>query len=243
MKVFPAIDLQGGKCVRLRQGDKNNPTVYSNDPVAVALRWQELGAEFIHIVDLDGAIGGRPVHTPVFREIAAALRIPFEVGGGLRTDDDVREVLAAGAARAIIGSRAAQEPESLRHLAAELGERLAVGIDARDGFVQTKGWVETTKITALNLAYLMSGLGVKTIIFTDTATDGMLTGPNLAAMAAMADRVPDISVIASGGVSAPSDVRALAALGRKNLEGVIVGKALFENPDSLPEYIKAGANN
>jgi len=240
MKVFPAIDLKGGKCVRLRQGKADEVTVYSDNPVATALRWQELGAEFLHIVDLDGAFAGRPAHTAVFREIAAALRIPFEVGGGLRTDDDVREVLAAGASRAIIGSRAAQEPESLRHLAAELGPRLAVGIDARDGFVQTKGWVETTKISALNLAYLVSGLGVQTIIFTDIATDGMLTGPNLAAMAAMADRVPKLTVIASGGVSAPSDVRALAALARPNLEGVIVGKALFENPDSLPEYIAAG---
>ena len=240
MKIFPAIDLQGGKCVRLRQGKADEATVYSDDPVAAALRWQAMGAEFIHIVDLDGAFSGHPVHTAVFREIAAALRIPFEVGGGLRTDSDVREVLAAGAARAIIGSRAAEDPDSLGALAAESGARLAIGIDARDGFVQTKGWVETTKITALDLASQMAALGVKTIIFTDTATDGMMSGPNLAAMAAMADRVPGVSVIASGGVKSPSDVRALSALGRPNIEGVIVGKALYENPDALPEYIRAG---
>jgi phosphoribosylformimino-5-aminoimidazole carboxamide ribotide isomerase len=241
IKIFPAIDLKNGQCVRLRQGRADESTVYSDDPSAMALRWRELGAEFIHVVDLDGAFNGRPAHTAVFRRLASAPgALPFEVGGGLRTDADIREVLAAGAARAIIGSRAAEDPDSLGRLAAEFGAKLAVGIDARGGFVQTKGWVDTTKITALDLAARMAELGVGTIIFTDTATDGMMSGPNLDAMAAMADRVPDVSIVASGGVSTPADVRALAALGRANITAAIVGKALYENPQALPDFIAAG---
>ena len=239
MKILPAIDLKNGQCVRLRQGRMDDATVYASDPVEMALRWQSLGAEYLHIVDLDGAFAGKPAHTAVVARIAQAIAIPFEVGGGLRTDDDVREILDAGAARAILGTRAVADPEAIRRLAARHGAAIAVGIDARGGFVQVKGWVETTAARATDLAADVARCGVSTIIYTDTATDGMLKGPNLAAMAEMADAVPSVSVIASGGVSRTADVEALARLGRANLAGVIVGKALYEATATLPEFLAA----
>ena len=242
MKIFPAIDLRGGRCVRLRQGRAEDETVYSDDPVRTALSFQEQGATFLHVVDLDGAFAGRPVHTALFRALAAALRIPFEVGGGLRTDGDVRAVLEAGAARAILGSRAVSDPAACARLAAALGaDRLAVGIDARDGFVQVAGWTETTRVRAAPLAADLAARGVRTLIYTDTATDGMLQGPNLAAMAEMADAVAPAggSLVASGGVHAPADVSALAALGRPNLAGAIVGKALYEKTAPLAAFLAA----
>lgn len=240
MKVFPAIDLKGGRCVRLRQGRADDETVYASDPVAMALDWERQGAEFLHIVDLDGAFEGHPVHTKVFEALSKALSIPFEVGGGLRTDADIRAVLRAGASRAIIGSRAVSDPEGVARLAADLGkDRIVVGIDARDGFVQVSGWTETTRVRATELASCLAGAGIGTFIYTDTATDGMLQGPNLAAMAEMADAVTGAQLVASGGVHAPEDVRALAALGRPNLEGVIVGKALYEKTASLAAFLEA----
>lgn len=239
MKILPAIDLKGGQCVRLRQGRMDAATIYSSDPVEMALKWQSLGAEYIHIVDLDGAFAGRPAHTDIITRIAKAITIPFEVGGGLRTDEHVREVIEAGASRAIIGTRAVSDVESLKQLVSRYGEAIAVGIDARDGFVQVNGWVETTAVRATKLAIIIAGFGIKTVIYTDTATDGMLKGPNLKAMAEMADAVPSISVIASGGVKASEDITALMALARANLNGVIIGKALYENSATLPEFLAA----
>lgn len=239
MRILPAIDLKGGMCVRLKQGRMEDATVYSADPVEMALKWQELGAEYLHVVDLDGAFRGEPAHTSVIASIANALRIPVEVGGGLRADAHVKELLDAGAARAIIGTRAAEDVDSLARLIDAHGSAIAVGIDARDGFVQVKGWVETTGVRATELARKLAGNGLKTIIYTDTATDGMLEGPNLKAIAEIADAVPSVDVIASGGVKSPSDVRALNALGRANITGVIVGKALYEKTASLPEFLKA----
>ena len=242
MKVFPAIDLRGGRCVRLRQGRAADETVYAPDPVAAALSWQDGGAAALHVVDLDGAFEGRPAHLEVFRALKKALRIPFEVGGGLRTDDDVRAVLAAGASRAILGSRAASDPAWVEALVREHGPaRIVAGIDARDGLVQVAGWTETTALRATDLARDLAARGVRTFIFTDTATDGMLQGPNLAAMAAMADALAPsgAALVASGGVSKPADLAALAALGRPNLEGAIVGKALWEDPASLPAFLAA----
>ena len=242
MKIFPAIDLRGGRCVRLRQGRAEDETVYSDDPVRMALSWQDQGAEFLHVVDLDGAFAGRPVHTDLFRELAAALRIPFEVGGGLRTDDDVRAVLEAGAARAILGSRAVSDPDCVARLAAAFGrDRIVAGIDARDGLVQVAGWTETTRTRAVDFAADLAARGAGTFIYTDTATDGMMPGPNLAAMAAMADAVAPAggSLVASGGVHAPSAAAALAALGRPNLEGAIVGKARYEKAATLAAFLAA----
>lgn len=240
MIILPAIDLKDGKCVRLRQGKAEDVTVYSDDPVAQALRWREQGAEQLHVVDLDGAFQGEPRHAGVIADIVRAIGIPVEVGGGLRTDAQIERLLAAGVARAIVGTRALESLDALAGLAARFGEAIAVGIDARDGFVQVKGWVETTKTRATDLAKQVEAVGVRTIIYTDTATDGMLGGPNLAAMSQMCGTV-SCRVIASGGVSAPEHVKALQALGCANLYGAIVGKALYDGKTTLAAMKAAAA--
>jgi len=232
MIILPAIDLKGGQCVRLRQGKAEEATVYSSDPVAQAQVWQAQGAEQLHVVDLDGAFQGEPKHADVIGQIVRALDIPVEVGGGLRTDAQIERLLTAGVARAIVGTRALESVEALAALVKRFGEKIAVGIDARDGFVQVKGWVETTGTRAVDLARQVESVGVRTLIYTDTATDGMLGGPNLAAMDQMC-RAVSCRIIASGGVSAPEHVAALKALGRANLYGAIVGKALYDGKTTL----------
>jgi phosphoribosylformimino-5-aminoimidazole carboxamide ribotide isomerase len=233
MVVLPAIDLKDGKCVRLRQGKAEDVTVYSDDPVAQARTWLEQGAEQMHVVDLDGAFTGEPKHTEVIGRIVRALGIPVEVGGGLRTDAQVERLVGAGVARAIIGTRALENVDVLAALVKRFGEKVAVGIDARDGYVQVKGWVETTGMRAVDLAKRVESVGVQTIIYTDTATDGMLGGPNLPAMEQMCRAVLSCRIIASGGVSAPEHVKALKALGCANLYGAIVGKALYDGKTTL----------
>ena len=232
MIILPAIDLKGGQCVRLRQGKAEDVTVYSDDPVAQARTWLAQGAEQLHVVDLDGAFQGEPKHAEVIARIVRALGIPVEVGGGLRTDAHIERLLQAGVARAIIGTRALESLGALAALVKRFGDAIAVGIDARDGFVQVKGWVETTGTRAVELAKQVESVGVKTIIYTDTATDGMLGGPNLSAMRQMCGTV-SCRIIASGGVSAPEHVTALRALGCENLYGAIVGKALYDGKTTL----------
>ena len=232
MIILPAIDLKDGKCVRLRQGKAEDVTVYSDDPVAQALAWREQGAEQLHVVDLDGAFQGEPRHADVIARIIQAIGIPVEVGGGLRTDAQIERLLQAGVTRAIIGTRALESVEALGALVRRFGEAIAVGIDARDGFVQVKGWVETTGTRATDLARQVESAGVRTIIYTDTATDGMLGGPNLSAMRQMCGTV-SCRIIASGGVSAPEHVTALKALGCPNLYGAIVGKALYDGKTTM----------
>lgn len=227
MRIYPAIDLKGGKCVRLQQGRADAVTVYSDDPVAMARHWIAEGGDWLHIVDLDGAFSGHPVHRATVAEIAAAISAPIEFGGGMRTDADIRSMLDAGARRVVLGTRACAEPEALADLVRQFGDHLAVGIDARGGRVQVKGWVETTDTMAVDLAVRVSRLGVRTIIYTDTATDGMLTGPNVEGVKALCTAVT-CNVIASGGVSRTEDVARLSALRLPNLEGVIIGKALYE---------------
>ena len=235
MIILPAIDLKDGKCVRLRQGRAEDVTVYGDDPAAQAKDWRDQGGRELHVVDLDGAFAGTPKHAEVIRRIIEAFGGPVEVGGGLRTPEALNAVLEAGAARAIIGSAALENPEFLAQAVELYGEKIAVGIDAKDGFVQTKGWVETTKTQATELAAAVAKLGVKTIIYTDTATDGMLGGPNLTQMAAICDAAPTCQITASGGVSSPFDVENLKALGRKNLRAAIVGKALYDGRTTLRE--------
>lgn len=237
-KIIPAIDLKNGKCVRLRQGIADQSTIYSSDPRQTARRWVEDGAEELHVVDLDGAFKGRPAHTEIIRAIIQAADIPVEVGGGLRTDDDVEAVLQAGAARAIIGTRAIGAPGELRRMAEKFGACLAVGIDAREGMVQIKGWTETTALSAVELAQRAERAGVQTIIYTDTATDGMLGGPNYAAVENICRNVK-CRIIASGGVAATDHIRKLAGLTLPNLSGVIVGKALYEETVTLPDLLAA----
>ena len=236
--ILPAIDLKDGRCVRLRQGRADEAKAYSDDPVGMAQHWEAEGGQFLHVVDLDGAFQGRPVHHEVIARIVKAIGIPVEVGGGLRTDEDIRRMRDAGVARAIIGTRALQAKDELRRLAAEFGEARAVGIDACGGMVQVKGWVETTGVKATELAAAADRVGVRTIIYTDTATDGMLQGPNLPAMGELC-RAVRCTVIASGGVSSAADVRALRGLGCGNLAGCIVGKALYEGAATLGELSAA----
>ena len=232
MVILPAIDLKDGKCVRLRQGRAEDLTVYSDDPVAQARAWLAQGAEQLHVVDLDGAFQGEPRHADVIARIIQALGIPVEVGGGLRTDAHIERLLRAGVTRAIIGTRALDSLDALAALVTRFGDAIAVGIDARDGFVQVRGWVETTATRATELARQAEAAGVRTIIYTDTATDGMLGGPNLAAMRQICETV-SCRIIASGGVSAPEHVTALKALGCANLYGAIVGKALYDGKTTL----------
>jgi phosphoribosylformimino-5-aminoimidazole carboxamide ribotide isomerase len=235
MIILPAIDLKGGKCVRLRQGKADDVTVYGDDPASQARDWREQGGRELHVVDLDGAFAGTPKHAEVIKSIIEAFGGPVEVGGGLRNMETLSAVLEAGAARAIIGSAALEDPEFLVQAVELYGDRIAVGIDARDGFVQTKGWVETTATKAVDLAAAVAKAGVKTIIYTDTATDGMLGGPNLTQMAAICDAAPTCDITASGGVSSPYDVENLKALERANLRAAIVGKALYDGRTTLRE--------
>ena len=240
MTILPAIDLKGGKCVRLRQGRADDVTVYGDDPAAQARDWREQGGRELHVVDLDGAFAGEPRHAAVIAQVIEAFGGPVEVGGGIRTMDALRTVMEAGAARAIIGSAALEDPAFLSAALEFYGERIAVGIDARDGFVQTRGWVETTKVRATELAAAVEKAGVKSIIYTDTATDGMVGGPNLTQMAAICDAAPGCAVTASGGVSSPYDVKNLMSLGRANLVAAIVGKALYDGRTTLRELNLAG---
>lgn len=233
MVILPAIDLKGGKCVRLRQGKAEDVTVYGDDPALQAKDWREQGGRELHVVDLDGAFAGTPKHTEVIKSVIEAFGGPVEVGGGLRNMETLAAVLEAGAARAIIGSAALEDPEFLVQALELYGEKIAVGIDARDGFVQTKGWVETTTTKAVDLAAAVAKAGVKTIIYTDTATDGMLGGPNLTQMAAICDAAPTCEITASGGVSSPYDIENLKALERPNLRAAIVGKALYDGRTTL----------
>lgn len=237
--IFPAIDLKAGKCVRLLQGRADAETVYGDDPPAMARAWEDQGAEALHIVDLDGAFSGHSAQHELVGRIIRAVDIPVQVGGGIRTDSEIERMISHGAVRVILGTRAWSDPESLERLAGLYGNEIAVGIDARDGKVQVKGWTETTEMRAVDLARRAAQLGVRTIIVTDTATDGMLQGTNIAAIAEICDAI-DGDVIASGGVTEPADVRKLVALKRKNLVGAIVGKALYEGRTTLAE-LKAAA--
>ncbi len=225
MLLYPAIDLMDGQVVRLERGEAAKKTIYSTDPVAVAKQWEAAGADWIHLVDLDAAFEGKSRNLEVIKAIANAVSVPCELGGGMRDAGSIEMGLATGVRRVIIGTKAA-EPGFLATAAATFGpDRLAVGIDAKEGKVAVKGWVETMELTALDLAKIAVNTGIRTIIYTDIATDGMLQGPNLDAMREMAAAVP-CDLIASGGVSGPEDVRQLATV--PGIHGVIIGRALYE---------------
>lgn len=238
--ILPAVDLKGGQCVRLRQGRADDATVYGSDPAAQAREWAAQGATWLHVVDLDGAFQGHPAHLEVIAGMVKASGIPVECGGGLRSDADLEALLACGVSRAILGTRALEHIDDLAVLAAKYGDRLAVGIDARDGFVQVKGWTETSRVTATDLARQAAAAGVRTIIYTDTATDGMLRGPNFSGNEAVCDAVgAGCRVIASGGITTAEDIVRLRGLGKANLAGAIVGKALYEGRTSMADLLAA----
>jgi phosphoribosylformimino-5-aminoimidazole carboxamide ribotide isomerase len=235
-EILPAIDLRDGKCVRLLHGDYSKETIYGDDPVQMARKWESLGATRLHVVDLDGAKEARPVNHEVVAEIARALSIPVHLGGGLRTRESIAQVLESGVARAIIGTRAIENEEWAREMFAEWGERLILGLDAREGRVATAGWLETSSVDAVEFAQRMQELGCRRINFTDIGRDGTLSGPNLPALEKMASSV-QIPVVASGGVHVAQDVRDIRRI--PNIEGVIVGKALYENTATMPDLLAA----
>lgn len=237
MRIYPAIDIIGGQCVRLVQGDYAQQTTFSEDPLAVAKRWEAEGGTFLHLVDLDGAKSGDMPNFALIQNIARTLSVPVEVGGGIRTMDAAQAYLQAGIQRVIIGTSALRDPAFVKELAAEYGDRVAVGIDAKDGMVATAGWEEVSDVPALTLASQMEDCGVSCLIYTDIATDGMLQGPNLAAMQEMAAHVR-IPVVASGGVSSVQDIVNLKKTG---VEGVIVGRALYTGHVDLKEAIEKGS--
>ena len=231
MIVIPAIDLRDGRCVRLLQGDYDRETVYGDDPVRMARRWQDAGATMLHVVDLDGARAGRPVQADIVQAIAAALTIPVQLGGGLRTLDDIAGAFAGGVARVVLGTAALENRELLvAALARWDAERLVLGLDARDGLVATRGWRETTATRATDLARDLAELGVRRLVYTDIARDGTLHEPNYAALAEIA-ATSGCAVIASGGVAHREHLAHLAAI--PGVEGAIVGRALYTGDVAL----------
>ncbi|MDR1191969.1 MAG: 1-(5-phosphoribosyl)-5-[(5-phosphoribosylamino)methylideneamino]imidazole-4-carboxamide isomerase [Verrucomicrobiales bacterium] len=235
MIILPAIDLMDGQVVRLEQGRVERKTVYSDDPVAFARRWAGDGAEWLHLVDLDAAFSGEQRNLAVVRELCASVSVPCELGGGVRDLAALAATFEAGVRRAVIGSRACESLAFIAEAVREFGaERIAVGIDARDGRVATRGWVTVSEWDALDLARAVVDAGAGHIIYTDIGTDGMFTGPNLAAQRAML-AATRARLTASGGVSSLADIRALNDLG--GLYGVIVGKALYDNKVELKECL------
>ncbi len=235
MLIFPAIDLRGGQCVRLRQGDYSQETVFGSDPAAMARRWVEQGATWLHLVDLDGAREGRPINGDSVRRIVAAAGVPCQLGGGLRTEDHITEVLSWGVERVILGTRALCEPAWLERISRRFPQQIVLGIDARDGQVASDGWQHTSSVAALDLARQCSSWPLAALIYTDIHRDGMLAGPNCAALAEMVRAVP-LPVIASGGVTTLEDILRLRDL---RLAGCIIGRALYEGRLDLSSIITA----
>jgi len=236
MTIYPAIDLRKGRCVRLFQGKADQETVYFENPAEPAKSWLEAGASHLHVVDLDGAFDGSSANLDAVRSILQVEGLKVQLGGGMRSEEAIEGALSMGLNRVIIGTRACSEPEWVGGLIKRFAaEKIVVGIDAKDGMVATKGWVETSQTGAIALAQQLESLGVRWIIHTDVATDGAMKGPNLTAQKQMAEAVPQCQVIASGGVTRESDIDDLNNLAQQfpNIEGVIVGKALYEGTVSL----------
>lgn len=240
MLIIPAIDIRGGKCVRLFQGDYNQETVYNEFPAEQAKKFQEDGASLIHLVDLDGAKAGKPVNLDVVRSICSAVTIPCELGGGIRTLEDAKAAFDAGVCRVILGTTACENPLLVKDFVSEFGaDRVVMGIDAKGGRVAVKGWIETSMVDVFELIAKLEEMGVTRFIYTDISTDGALSGPNLDSVAAVCSRVPRCGVIASGGISSAADIVNLRGLEKENLEGVIVGKALYAGKTSFRELDEA----
>ena len=227
LTLYPAIDLKDGACVRLRRGDMSDATIYSADPAGQALAWQNAGCGWVHVVDLNGAFAGRPVNQDAVAAILAAVRVPVQLGGGIRDLAGIERWLEAGISRVILGSAAVKTPSIVHEACRRFPGRIAVAIDAREGLVATEGWAETSTLTALDLALRFEQAGAAAIIYTDIARDGMLGGVNIEATMDLANQV-STAVIASGGVGGPQDLRALREQGDGVLDGVIVGRALYD---------------
>jgi phosphoribosylformimino-5-aminoimidazole carboxamide ribotide isomerase len=237
MLVIPAIDLKDGQCVRLMQGNMHQATVYSNDPPAMARQWQDQGAQFLHVVDLNGAFEGEPKNLAHVEAIVNAVSIPVQVGGGIRSLDTVRMYLGAGAKRVVMGTTALRHRAVVEEILEVFPERVVVSVDAKNGLVATDGWKTVTDVTAREAVSSLAGLQLAAVMYTDIAKDGMMAGPNIQSLAVIIEASP-VPVIASGGVTSLDDIMAIKALGQK-VEGVILGKALYEGRIDLRKAIAA----
>ena len=240
MIVFPAIDIRGGKCVRLLKGDFAKETVFSDNPADMAKKWEAQGGQFLHLVDLDGARAGHSENLETVKAIIDAVHIPVELGGGIRTMENIDEVLCLGVRRVILGSVAVRDPELVAKACGKYGDRIVVGIDAKDGIVAVDGWGVSGDVEVVTLAKRMKEVGVRTIIYTDISRDGTLEGVNVEATAALA-RESGVHVVASGGVKSVEDIRALKAREKDGIECVIVGKSIYMGTLDLPQAIEIAA--
>jgi len=235
MEIIPAVDIRGGFCVRLYQGDYGNETIFSDDPVSVALRWQSLGAQRLHIVDLDGSAGGRPANMEIIENIAVAMLVPTQLGGGIRDMETVKELLLAGLDRVILGTAAVEDTDFVQEVCRTYASSVIVSIDTREGMVSTRGWTQDTKMTGIELALKMADLGVRRFIYTDIVRDGTLTEPNFTAISELVTET-GLPVIAAGGVAS---VQHLVMLKQLGVEGAIIGKALYTGDIDLKQALKA----
>lgn len=237
MEIWPAIDLLGGKCVRLRQGKYDDVTVFGEDPAAMARRWVAQGANRLHIVDLDGAKVGRPVNLEAISAIRGAVGVKCQLGGGIRSQEALDQVFALGMDRAIVGTAALRDPDWFRQMCRRYPDRLVLAVDARDGWVAIEGWQQTSRLRATEVAGWFADEPLAAILYTDIASDGMMTGPNIQAVVAL-QQVVSIPVIASGGIASLADVEALAQAGVK---ACIIGRALYEGAIHLPQALEVAA--
>lgn len=236
MKIYPAIDIKDGKCVRLLRGSFDDVTVYGDNPAEMARKWESLGGEYIHVVDLDGALKGHGVNAESIKKICKAVNVPVQTGGGIRSISDIEAKLECGISRVIIGTKAVSDADFVKDAVKRYGDKIVIGIDAKDGMVAIEGWEKTSEYRAVEFAKKMEGIGVKTIIYTDIATDGTLMGPNVDAMREMVNNT-NMDIIASGGIGNIEHIKALIPTG---VEGVITGRALYTGNINLCDAIKAG---
>lgn len=235
MRLYPAIDIKNGQCVRLRQGKFSDVLVYSDQPYQIAKQWEECNSSYIHVVDLDGALAGHSVNDDVIREIVDSVNIPVQTGGGIRTLKDIETRLNLGISRVIIGTKAVESPNFIKEMIKTFGaDKIVIGIDAKNGMVAVEGWEKISRYNAVHLALEMKECGVKTIVYTDISKDGMLMGPNVEHTKEMADKT-GLDIIASGGVSSVEDLETLKNIG---VEGAIVGKALYEKKINLKNAVE-----
>lgn len=237
MILFPAIDIRGGKCVRLVKGDFARETVFSERPADMACRWQNEGAQYLHVVDLDGARSGKPVNLAALQDILQQVKIPVQLGGGIRDLASIEMLLDMGVSRVILGSIAVKKPALVKEAVAKFGDKIVIGIDAKDGIVAVEGWGKSSHVIVRDLALDMADCGVKRIIYTDISRDGMLSGVNVEATARLA-RVSGLSVIASGGVRDLTDIEALLTCGEEKVEGVIMGKSIYTGTLDLKQALE-----
>ncbi|MCK5579770.1 MAG: 1-(5-phosphoribosyl)-5-[(5-phosphoribosylamino)methylideneamino]imidazole-4-carboxamide isomerase [Candidatus Omnitrophica bacterium] len=237
MILFPAIDIKSGKVVRLKQGLFNKVTEYSDNPAEVAQKWENQGAQWIHVVDLDGAKSGKVKNLSIIAKVAQSVDIPIQMGGGVRTKEDIRELFAAGVGRVILGTKAVEDREFLKELVAQWPQRIAVSVDCSNGMVTQKGWTQVTEINAIDFVTELEDLGLRCLIYTDIKRDGMLTGPNFEALEELLSST-GVPVIASGGIAKLEDVQKLAELESMGVIGAITGKAIYEGTLDFKEALK-----